>query len=213
MLISYSYLISKYAFEPKGILHVGAHELEEREDYLASGVEKIIWVEGNPSLVERAQGILKNSNREKVLNGLVHSESDLEVDFKITNNSQSSSILEFGKHKLHHPRVNFIQNLKMKTITLYDLLEKASIPRGEFDFINLDIQGLELQALKGLGDYFFDLKYIYSEINTSEVYRNNDTLDQIDSYLSQFGFSRVETCITEYEWGDAFYIKRDENRD
>lgn len=208
MLIPYPDLISKYSFKPKGILHVGAHELEERSDYLASGVEKIIWVEGNPSLVERAQGILKNSNREKVLNGLIHSESDLEVDFKITNNSQSSSILEFGKHKLHHPHVNFIQNLKMKTITLYDLLEKESIPRGEFDFINLDIQGLELQALKGLGDYFFDLKYIYSEINTSEVYKNNDTLDQIDSYLSQFGFSRVEICITEYEWGDAFYLKK-----
>jgi FkbM family methyltransferase len=207
MLISYSDLLSKYAFKPKGILHVGAHELEERADYLASGVDKIIWVEGNPSLVEKAQDILKNSNQEKILNGLIHSESDLEVDFKIANNSQSSSILEFGKHKLHHHHVDFIQNLKMKTITLYDLLEKSSIPRGDFDFINLDIQGLELQALKGMGDYFFDLKYIYSEINTSEVYKNNDTLDQIDSYLSQYGFSRVETYITEYEWGDAFYIR------
>lgn len=207
MLIPYPDLISKYSFKPKGILHVGAHELEERSDYLASGVDKIIWVEGNPSLINKAQEILKNSRHEKILNGLIHSHSDLEVDFKITNNSQSSSILEFGKHKLHHPHVDFIQNLKMKTITLYDLLEKASIPRGEFDFINLDIQGLELQALKGLGDYFFDLKYIYSEINTSEVYKNNDTLDQIDSYLSQFGFLRVETRITQYEWGDAFYIK------
>ena len=40
----------------KGIIHIGAHEAEEYEDYKGISVEKMIWVEANPDLM----GYLKN---------------------------------------------------------------------------------------------------------------------------------------------------------
>jgi FkbM family methyltransferase len=207
MLISFNSLCEKYKFVPKGILHIGAHEMEEASDYTKYNIDRIIWVEGNPELVESALNKISYSPNQCILHGLVYSEDDLEIDFKITNNSQSSSILDFGKHSQYHPHVTFVKSIKMKTTRVDSLLKKNGVNPGEFDFVNLDIQGVELQALKGFGEYMESVKYIYTEVNTGEVYVNNDSIGQIDNFLGNLGFSRMETKITEFEWGDAFYIR------
>lgn len=207
MLIDFSYLCKKYQFKPRGVLHIGAHDLEEMDKYLSVGVFKIIWIEGNSDLV------LKNSHRvdganQKLFHGLIYSEDNKEAEFNITNNLQSSSILEFGKHKEYHPHVEFIETRKMTTTRVDTLLEKNEIGIKEFDFVNLDIQGVELQALKGFGKYLDNIKYIYTEVNSGEVYKNNDSIEDLDLFLSGFGFKRVETEMTPFEWGDAFYVKK-----
>jgi len=207
MLIEFSHLCQKYQFTPKGIIHIGAHELEEMGQYLSRGVSKIVWVEGNPDLVSR------NAHRvdgisQKLFHGLVYSEDGKEVEFNITNNLQSSSILKFGKHKEYHPHVDFVESRKMSTTRVDSLLEKNKINPDEFDFVNLDIQGVELQALKGFGKYLDNVEYIYTEVNSGEVYKNNDSIEDLDSFLEGFGFERVETEMTPFEWGDAFYIRK-----
>jgi FkbM family methyltransferase len=208
MLISFDFLCDKYGFTPKGILHIGAHEMEESVDYLKHDIQDIIWIEGNPDLVNSGLNKISGSPNQKILHGLIYSEDDIEMEFKITNNSQSSSILDFGKHNEYHPYVTFVKSIQMKTIRVDSILEKNDICTGTFDFVNLDIQGVELQALKGFGKYIDQVKYIYTEINTGEVYKGNDSLEDIDTYLSSFGFERVEINITPFEWGDAFYIKK-----
>ena len=208
MLISFDSLCEKYKFIPKGILHIGAHEMEESKDYLKYNIDNIIWVEGNPELVNSGLDKISSSPNQVILHGIIYSEDDIDIEFKITNNSQSSSILEFGKHKEYHPQVSFVKSIQMKTTRVDNLLSKNNIPVGNFDFVNLDIQGVELQALKGFGKYFEQVKYIYTEVNTGEVYVNNDCMDQMDEFLNSYGFDRVETRITEFEWGDAFYIKK-----
>ena len=208
MLISFDSLCEKYKFIPKGILHIGAHEMEESKDYLKYNIDNIIWVEGNPELVNSGLDKISSSPNQVILHGIIYSEDDIDIEFKITNNSQSSSILEFGKHKEYHPQVSFVKSIQMKTTRVDNLLSKNNIPVGNFDFVNLDIQGVELQALKGFGKYFEQVKYIYTEVNTGEVYVNNDSMDQMDEFLNSYGFDRVETRITEFEWGDAFYIKK-----
>jgi FkbM family methyltransferase len=207
MLIKFKDICEKYQFVPKGIIHVGAHELEEMSDYMEMGVNNIVWIEGNPSLVE--QGFQKiNGSNQKLFNALIYDADGIELDFNITNNLQSSSILEFGKHLEYHPHVEFTHKIKMETSTIKSLLMRENITSSEFDFINLDIQGVELKALKGMGDYIKDIKYVYTEINTGEVYKENNTLKEMDDFLDSEGFKRVETNITPFEWGDAFYIRK-----
>ena len=173
MLIEFSYLCQKYQFTPKGIIHIGAHDLEEMGQYLSRGVCKTVWVEGNPDLVARNASRVDGTN-QKLLFGLVYSEDGKEVDFNITNNLQSSSILEFGKHKEYHPHVDLVESRRMTTTRVDSLFVKNGINPEEFDFVNLDIQGVELQALIGFGRYLDNIKYIYTEVNSGEVYKNND---------------------------------------
>ncbi len=60
MLIRFSNLLEKYQIRAHGIIHVGAHHLEERYDYHKGGIKKIFWVEGNPNLAVRILGIINS---------------------------------------------------------------------------------------------------------------------------------------------------------
>jgi hypothetical protein len=78
-----------------------------------------------------------------------------------------------------------------------------------FNFLNLDIQGVELKALKGMESYLDSIDYIYTEVNSDYVYKDCALVTEIDDYLKQFNFVRVETQWCEnFRWGDAFYVKK-----
>lgn len=206
MLIKFSDICSKYKIEPRGIIHVGACQMEEIEDYKSQGIKNVIWIEGNPELV-RLNSDRARSEGHILIEGLIYDEDDIEMEFNITNNIQSSSILKFKKHSEYHPHVSVEKTIKLRTQKLGTLLEKNNINPISFDFLNLDIQGVELKALKGMGKYLENVKYIYTEINSGEVYKENDRVEDIDFFLENIGFKRVETEMTPFEWGDAFYIR------
>jgi FkbM family methyltransferase len=205
MLIKFDTIVKKYGI-PKGIIHLGAHLAEELEDYLQYDQKNVVWIEANPDLVQ-ANFVRAKDCGHILLHGLIYDTDDLELDFHISNNLQSSSILEFQKHSSYHPHVEFTDTIKIKTSRLDSLLMSNDIDGSEIDFLNLDIQGVELRALKSMGSYLDSIKYIYTEINTGEVYKENDQLDDLDEFLRNKGFNRVETKLTPYEWGDALYIK------
>lgn len=76
-----------------------------------------------------------------------------------------------------------------------------------FNFINLDIQGAELKALRGMEAWLPKIDYIYTEVNQEYVYEGCALVGEIDAYLAQFGFRRVETVWHANAWGDAFYVR------
>ena len=206
MLINLETLCINYAFTPKGVLHVGAHEVEELEVYNKIGVKKIVWIEGNPKIFEKIK-CLENENN-KIFNYLVADKDDDEIDFFITNNGQSSSILKLEKHLDYHPQVYVVDKIKMKTKKLDSIFKLNEIKFEDYDFINIDIQGAELLALKGFEEGLKHIKYVYTEVNTGEVYKNCAKLDELDAFLLDRNFERKEINMTRCEWGDAFYVKK-----
>lgn len=202
MLISLHELIKKYNINIKGILHVGAHECEELNDYEKYITrDNILWVEALPYKVDMCRITYPNI----LIENAIASDVIEEVCFNISNNGQSSSILEFGLHSYYHPHVHFVGKFEGKTQLLKDILPKYNI---NYNFLNLDIQGAELKALKGMEDYLNNVDYIYTEVNSDYVYKDCALIQELDEYLLKFGLHRVETNWTEYKWGDAFYIRK-----
>jgi FkbM family methyltransferase len=187
----------------KGVLHVGAHECEELKDYIDNGVSdtSIDWVEANPLLVKRMEerGI-------KVHNAAI-SDTETTLPFYITNNGQSSSLLQFGTHQISYPWCQVCDVISVKTQTLENLIKNNNIPISERNFWNLDIQGVELSALKSAGDNINYADVIYTEINTIEVYKGCCLLPDLDSFLESKGFKRELIQMTTDGWGDALYIR------
>jgi hypothetical protein len=72
----------------------------------------------------------------------------------------------------------------------------------------MDIQGYELEALKGSVETLKSIDHIMTEINFEHLYENCVLADKLDEFLSQYGFVRLFTAPTEYGWGDAFYSKQ-----
>jgi len=79
----------------------------------------------------------------------------------------------------------------------------------DYNFLNLDIQGVELKALKGMEEYLNKVDYIYTEVNSDYVYEKCAIIGEVDEYLLKFGLHRVETkWCGDCRWGDAFYIRK-----
>jgi FkbM family methyltransferase len=208
MLIKFNQLIEHFKPEITGILHVGAHDCEEKSEYNRFNIsdDNIFWVDAMSGKID--------SNKQKygqhlnIYHGVIDDEDDKTVNFHITNNGESSSILEFGSHETHHPHVKVVSTQEMKTTRLDTLIERHQIPIEKLNFLNLDIQGVELRALKSMEKHLQHVRYIYTEVNIEQVYKDCDQMPDIDEYLSKFGFKRAATNIlSQYGWGDAFYIK------
>jgi hypothetical protein len=71
----------------------------------------------------------------------------------------------------------------------------------------LDIQGAELEALKGSKRILGCVRYVYCEVSQVNLYEGGAKVQEIDDYLKGFGFLRVATNWTSHGWGDAFYIR------
>ena len=65
-----------------------------------------------------------------------------------------------GLHKSLHPDVHYINSFKSRSKRLGNIISKYNdIP---FNFLNLDIQGVELRALKSLGNYLEKVDIVLS---------------------------------------------------
>ena len=188
-------------------MHIGAHTGEEREDYHNMGVENVVWVEADPKTFHTLETNLERFENQKCYCFAATDKDGEELNFYVANNGESSSILEMDTHLHHHPGIKVIEEKTVKTKTLDSFLKEESINIQNYNFLNLDIQGAELMALKGMLNSLEYIDYIYSEVNDSEVYKDCAKIDEIDEFLSGFGFERVETAMTGAGWGDAFYIK------
>jgi FkbM family methyltransferase len=207
MLIPLSELVDKYDLRIENILHIGAHNCQELEDYIKFGAKYIHWVEANKKIYRKQKRALDKGTNQ--ISCAVISDTDGEkVSFNITSSSQASSILKLKEHLKVHPDIRELKSEKRKTITIDTLMLKSNLGNKDIDFLNLDIQGAELLALKGAKKTLARVKTIFTEINEAELYEDCALIDEIDNFLKSFGFRRVEKKMFENcGWGDAFYIK------
>jgi len=207
MLIKFNDIVNKYG-KPKGVIHIGAHLLEERNDYLSHGLNNTIWIEANPKIYSQIEHVNNKNSNERAFNFAISDIDNVMCKFNITNNGQSSSILELDKHIEHHPHIHVTEILNVNSKRMDSLINENDINVSDYDFINLDIQGAELLALKSFGGLIKNFNYIYTEVNIASIYKNCALITEIDEYLNNYNFERVETTITQFEWGDALYLKK-----
>lgn len=202
MLIDFSTIVQEYKNIPiRGIMHIGAHECEEDQSYRNNGISDIVWIEAIPSLYEKMKS--KGHN----VHNYVVSDVVEDIVLNIANNGQSSSILELGTHALYYPNITYVGEYSTSTNTIANIYKDLNLDPKAYNFWNLDIQGVELRALRGAGDILKNVDFIYTEVNTEHVYKNCGTIGELDKYLENYGFVRTRTAMTEYGWGDALYVK------
>ena len=63
-----------------------------------------------------------------MLEPAIFDKNDIELSMNISSNSQSSSLLNFGTHKLDYPEITMTKNLTVKTKRLDTLIDKKICP-------------------------------------------------------------------------------------
>jgi FkbM family methyltransferase len=198
-------IIKKYNIKIKGVLHIGAHECEEMEAYKTIGAtpENIIWIDAIHRNVYKAQ----KRDIPNVYNAIITDKDDVEVEFNVSNNTQSSSVLELNTHKISHPEVFYIDTFSEQSITVDSFFQRNNLDAAKCNLWNIDIQGAELLALKGGVESLKHVDILYLEVNEQELYKDCGLIGDIDEFVGGFGFTRQITKMTESGWGDAIYVK------
>lgn len=202
MLISIREQSRIYGIHPTGVVHAGGHLGEEFSEYKNHNWGNVLWIEAQPRLAKHLEKLIVGSG-DKVINAAIWDSSGVKMNLHITSNSESSSLLEFGTHSLDHPEIVVTSELEVITETLDCIVPKD----GQFDYLALDIQGVELRALQGFEAGLGRVNWIYTEVNNKEVYKGCTQITELDNFLSTHDFKRCATRMTSFGWGDAIYIR------
>lgn len=163
-----------------------------------------VWVEALPEKAKLLRNSLAHFSNHQVVQTVAWSVSGENLSFNVASNGESSSVFQFGAHSTLYPEIRYTREVVLQTLAL-----------GELDFwdsdgsvfLNLDVQGAELEVMKGVGQSLAKCAGIYCEVNVAEVYKGIPQLRDIDLFLKAFGFIRVDWEInSEAGWGDALYL-------
>lgn len=208
MMISFDYLVNKHKLDIKGVLHLGASYGQERHEYDNYCKGYVYWVEAIPSVYEKLKENIAPFEKQFAINACLSNVNGEEVIFNVSNNeSQSSSMLELGTHLVIHPEVHYIDQIKMRTKRADLLMLGRDFT--EVNFLNVDLQGAEHLAIEGMGDLIKNIDYALLEVNQKHVYKGCLLIDELDYFMMQRGFERVETGDWVADsWTDALYSRK-----
>ena len=181
-----------------GIIHVGMWDFVEHDCYTKLVGTNVIGVEANKFVYDTMSKPVSDRCGYKSFNECVYSEDGLEKDFYLANHC--SSLYPTGG-----------QSIKVTTKRLSTLIKENDIDMNQYDFLNIDAEGAELEILKGFES---DLKYInVIDLETSYDDRNNTGAphDVIVEWLKERNFSLAEMSASyQYErWGDSVFVRND----
>lgn len=202
MLLDLKKLKEKYNLNIKGVLHIGAHFGQEFKTYENLGIKNVMFFEPLPHTFN----VLKNNvgDKAKLFNtALGNMTGEIEMNVESANKGQSSSILEPVGHLKQYPHIRFESKETVKITKLDNFIEE----KNNYNFINIDVQGYELEVFKGGSEFLNHIDYIMTEVNRAEVYKNCPQIEELDEFLKKYNLQRVETTWDGGTWGDAFYIK------
>jgi hypothetical protein len=108
------------------------------------------------------------------------------------------------KHLKFFPQITFEYQIESEIVKLDSDIENKS----DYDILIIDVQGYELEVLKGAQELLKNnIKIIVAELNKDELYEKCPLYSEIDNFLVDFGFKRILTEWKKEGYGDGLYIK------
>ena len=174
-----------------GVLHIGAHEGQERSMYANLGV-RVMWIEADPRVYSILVKNISKYKNQKAKNVLLGSKNKKKHKFYISsNNKESSSIYNFGGG-------NSNQELRMVETTFLEMKKLINCFSSEtislYPHWVIDVQGAELDVLKGTGKL---LNFCYSlevEVTSQSLnlYQGGSKINEVVAFLKLNGFTNIQ---------------------
>ncbi|MBS1525978.1 MAG: FkbM family methyltransferase [Bacteroidetes bacterium] len=112
--------------------------------------------------------------------------ADTNAVINVSSFSDSSSILEATSLEYEQFQIKKVDDVQVEVKKLSTLIAQKILPPP--DLIKLDVQGFELEVLKGAEDQLAHASYIISEVSFKEYYKNQALFLDIANYLSGYNF-------------------------
>ena len=153
-------------------------------------------------LEQNAEVIKTNGGNCKIINGLIGKE-DKNIKFY-------ESETELGTGNSIYKELSTVKfNEVIKKMVRLDTLIIDHLSNIKPDLIKIDVQGAELDVLKGLGKFIHDVKYIQLEVSYFRNNKNGCFADEVIEYLILHGFYIVGVINSNKEKSKMMTIQQD----
>jgi FkbM family methyltransferase len=205
MIFDLKQLIKKYNMNLQNIIHIGGHYGSEVKLYKEINSACIVEIfEPHPDTFTIMKNNVSNFSKINCHNvALGPIETTMKLFVETANQGQSNSLLTPKHHTTQYPHIRFNDTIEVPVKTLDSFNLDSS-----YNFISIDVQGFELEVLKGATETLKNIDYLIVEVNNSELYEGCCMVKDLDLFLQKFGLQRVETNWEGGTWGDGFYIKQ-----
>lgn len=217
--------IQNLGHEIKGLVHVGANDGEEVAHYLENGIKNIALFEPLDAPYQKAldwENSAKAGENIRVF-PFGWAEKNQSYVMHITENDKASSVLELVPHgdPAEHPvlkdwnmgQLPVVGEANVLMVRYDDFVKNSVIEPAYdpelYDCLVMDVQGMELQALKGMGSELDRFKYLIIELSEEPVYLGEAAAIDVCEWLCRKGFEK-KTDILPHD--NVLFIKREDGR-
>lgn len=208
MIISIASIQSEHQVNISGIIHVGGNKGEEIPSYFEQGITTIVSFEPLPNpyieLQDRANQYNSEHNTNIKTYNVALGNENTEVEMYVSPAfTECSSVLKPQDVLVDYPDIIFNKRELVSLKKLDDYYEDCA----RCNFLNMDVQGYELEVLKGGTKTLQHIDTVYCEVNNKKLYENCALIEDIDEFLLEYNFKRKVVDWKGVGWGDALYIK------
>jgi FkbM family methyltransferase len=158
---------------------------------------KIISFEPLPGPSKKYNKIFKSNNDVKLFNAAIGPQKMI-TQMHVSKKDDSSSILPIGKAQqsiFKGTEESHIQEISVAPLDNFidesDLIAPI--------FVKIDVQGFELEVLKGCGGFLTKFNYIYVECSFIELYEKQAFADEVITFLNNYSFKLKGVYNTFYD--------------
>jgi hypothetical protein len=196
-------ITEKYKLKYKGVIHIGAHYGTENTDYNELNIKNKLFFEPVQSTFKILSDNIKDNSI--LVNKAVGNENKkITMNIETANGGQSSSILNPKLHLQQYPNITFPHKEEVDMVRLDDYITNKE----DYNFLAIDVQGYELEVLKGAEKLLNNIDCIITELNLAELYEGCAMASHIVAFLEPYNFKLVETSWDNGGWGDGFFVKK-----
>jgi FkbM family methyltransferase len=202
MLIDLRELNKSYGLNIRGIIHVGGHIGQEIPVYSEIGIKNVVFFEPLKDVFFELEKNAKPHGYKCINTALGAKRQSGKINREFKNGGQSSSFMQPKRHLDYYPDITFdsVELAQIETLDSYNF-------NGKYNLLMADVQGYELEVLKGAVKTLEKIDYLYLEVNREELYSGCPMFEQIESFVRPYGFELKEIFWTDRNWGDAFFVK------
>jgi len=214
MSSKFIYWVQKYSITSAPLIHIGAHLVQERDEYQQLNFYPVLWFEGIPEIAKRASEILKKYPDQHIINRALWSTNGVRKRFHFAGHEgSSSSLLEPYLISASHPEVKKIREFEVETSTLDTEISKMEKPE-QFKVMVLDVQGAEIEVLKGAIHTLQNIDYIISEISQIELYKGYSEVKALERFLTTLDYVFIASEMNRATgWGEGLFVHKRALRD
>jgi len=194
----------------RGVLHVGANVGQEAALYTAMGVPKVLWVECQEECKAPLEAAVAAAGRthDTVVIAAVADSTGATATLHRVSNSISSSLKPLGAgHRTFFPFLRQEAPQPVTTTTLDDLLITNGLKFDEYDTLYLDVQGGELDVLKGAEQALSHVRAVMTEVSCVPHYQGGVLEEELHAWLTERGFTRTQRMMPPLGHGNALYLR------